>query len=39
MSKFFQHNLTLKLFSIAIAIILWSMSPYNRDPYRDKVFR
>lgn len=39
MSKFFERNLTLKLFSIAIAIILWSMSPYNRDPYRDKVFR
>lgn len=39
MSRFFERNLTLKLFSIAIAIILWSMSPYNQDPYRDKVFR
>jgi len=39
MNRFFEHNLTLKLFSIAIAIVLWSMNPYNQDPYRDKVFR
>ncbi len=39
MSSFFDRNTTLKIISIAIALILWGMTPSNRDPLRDMSFR
>ncbi|MFY9176823.1 MAG: CdaR family protein [Caldicoprobacterales bacterium] len=39
MTRFFERNITLKVISIVIALILWSMTPSNRDPLRDMSFR
>lgn len=39
MTRFFERNITLKIISIAIALVLWSMTPSNRDPLRDMSFR
>ena len=39
MSSFFERNTTLKIISIIIALILWGMTPNNRDPLRDMSFR
>lgn len=39
MSSFFERNITLKIISIVIALILWGMTPSNRDPLRDMSFR
>ncbi|NLI60074.1 MAG: hypothetical protein GX375_01420 [Clostridiales bacterium] len=39
MTRFFERNTTLKVISIIIALILWGMTPSNRDPVRDMSFR
>ncbi|NLN40923.1 MAG: hypothetical protein GX160_02855 [Clostridiales bacterium] len=39
MTRFFERNITLKIISIVIALILWGMTPSNRDPLRDMSFR
>jgi len=39
MTRFFERNITLKIISIAIALVLWGMTPSNRDPLRDMSFR
>ncbi|HZJ57888.1 MAG TPA: CdaR family protein [Clostridia bacterium] len=39
MGSFFERNTTLKIISIIIALILWGMTPNNRDPVRDMSFR
>lgn len=39
MSSFFERNTALKVISIIIAIILWVMSPNNKDPSRDWSYR
>jgi YbbR domain-containing protein len=39
MASFFERNITLKIISVVIALILWSMTPSNKDPVRDMSFR
>lgn len=39
MASFFERNITLKIISVVIALILWGMTPSNKDPVRDMSFR
>lgn len=39
MNRFLDRNVTLKIISLIVAVILWGMTPSNRDPVRDVSFR
>lgn len=38
MSRVFERNLTLKIVSVILAVMLWRMTPANKNPYHTKQF-